>query len=179
MTQTPVSAHHSLITHDYARWTVLSALRRGAIRQKSAIYAALAKVDFSPLFDSSLGGIDEEEFSQWHDNALAVLVGVAGLENQYGWAAKILNVYLKTTVYVGGLGRSGLIKLVHPPIDTGLWGGLLEEFPDHDLLRQTHRVQTIVGIASLATYHDIIDGMRQMANMRDCLLIELEQFWLN
>lgn len=179
MTQTLVSAHHSLITHEYARWTVLSALRRGAIRKKSLIYAALAKVDFSPLFDSALGVIDEKEFSQWHNKALEVLVGTEGLENKYGWAAKILNVYLKTTVYVAGLGRSGLVQLVHPPIDAGLWGGLLEQFPAHNVLNQTHRVQTIVGITSLAIYHDIIDGMRQMANMRECLLIELEQFWLN
>lgn len=179
MTQTLVSTHHYFITHEYARWTVVSALRRGAIRSKSAIYSALIKVDFSPLFDLSLGVIDENEFSQWHDNALTVLVGTAGLENQYGWAAKILNVYLKTTVYVAGLGRSGLIELVHPPIDTGLWGGLREQFPGHDVLRQTHRVQAIVGIANLAIYHDIIDGMKQMANMRQCLLIELEQFWLN
>lgn len=179
MTQTMISPHHSLITHEYARWTVLSALRRGAIRKKSVINAALAKVDFSPLFDMSLGVIEEKEFSQWHNEALEVLVGTEGLANHYGWATKMLNVYLKTTVYVAGLGRSGLIQLVHPPIDTGLWAGLLEQFPDHDVLRQTHRVQAIVGISSLAIYHDIIDGMRQMANMRDCLLIELEQFWLN
>ena len=41
-----------------------------------------------------------------------------------GWAAKLLNVYLKTAVYIGSLGPRELVAHLHPPIDGGLWSGL-------------------------------------------------------
>ena len=40
----------------------------------------------------------------------------------------MLNVYLKTSVYAGGLGRSELVTAIHPPIDGGLWVGLKKPF---------------------------------------------------
>jgi hypothetical protein len=41
-----------------------------------------------------------------------------------GWAVKLINVYLKTLVYLAREGRSGLIESIHPPIDNELWKGI-------------------------------------------------------
>jgi len=95
-----------------------------------------------------------------------------------GWAAKIVNVYLKTAVYVGSLGRPGLVTLIHPPIDSGLWTGLKKRFHDrHDLLAKTHVVNRIRDIVDYATYSTIIVGCRAAAEELNCLLIEVEQLW--
>ncbi|MEG0868228.1 MAG: hypothetical protein RSD49_08100 [Hafnia sp.] len=180
MSQTNASTQtHSDITHQYARWTVLSALRRGPISSAALVYSALDRVDFSVLFDASLPAITQQEFEAWHTDAMLILVGTERMQQQYGWAAKMLNIYLKTAAYVGGLGRPGLKACLHPPIDAGLWGGLSQHFEGHEALRATHRVTVIRQINMLPLYQGIIEGMRRLAHTEGCLLIELEQFWLN
>jgi hypothetical protein len=90
----------------------------------------------------------------------------------------MLNVYLKTSVYVGGLGRPGLVTAIHPPIDGGLWAGFKKQFPDrHDILGKTHKVDRIRNIQDYPTYATIISGFRAVAEELGCLLIEVDQFW--
>ena len=95
-----------------------------------------------------------------------------------GWAAKILNVYLKTRVYIGGQGRHHLKEMIHPPIDAGLWLGLKRKFPGRtDILDRTHCVSRIKDIADYDCYGRIIDGCRAAASALGCELIEVEQLW--
>jgi hypothetical protein len=95
-----------------------------------------------------------------------------------GWAAKIINVYLKTRAYVGAEGRSGLDAAIHPPIDGGLWQGIAVHFPGRpDLLAQTNCVARIKDITDYQLYSRIIDGCRKVARELDCRLIEVEQLW--
>jgi len=89
-----------------------------------------------------------------------------------------LNVYLKTTSYVGGLGRPGLSSVIHPPIDGGLWAGLERRFRDHPkILAKTHVVSRIKNIRNYETYETIIAGCRDASVVLGCLLIEVEQLW--
>jgi hypothetical protein len=95
-----------------------------------------------------------------------------------GWAAKLVNVYLKTAAYVGGLGLPELIGHIHPPIDGGLWQGLERTLLARPAIRaRTHRVTRINQINDYAVYLGIIDGCRDLARELGCRLIEVEQFW--
>ncbi len=173
----------STIVDDFARWTALSALRSGSGHPKAreAVYAALKRVKFGTLFDPSRPPIEEKEFAQWHHASVRKL-GRDGF--CVGWAAKMINVYLKTRVYVGREGRVGLAKLIHPPIDNGLWKGIALE-DDYAAVRSLmhpiengKRVNAISGITRYETYGKIIDGCRHLANRRGWSLIEVESLWL-
>jgi hypothetical protein len=89
----------------------------------------------------------------------------------------MINIYLKTAVYVGGLGRSELPTVLHPPIDSGLWSGLHRRFKGHDLLVKTHIVERIKDIQDYRTYKTIVEGCRLAAAQLGCLPIEVEQLW--
>nr|MBA3560844.1 hypothetical protein [Gemmatimonadaceae bacterium] len=95
-----------------------------------------------------------------------------------GWAAKILNVYLKTRCYVGAEGRHDLSKAIHPPIDGGLWLGLKRHFGERsDILDRSNCVERIKDINEYDCYERIIDGCRDAATELGCKLIEVDHLW--
>jgi hypothetical protein len=95
-----------------------------------------------------------------------------------GWAAKLVNLYLKTTVYVSGYGRPELVKWIHPPIDSGLWQGIEEAYKDQkDILTKTHFKTKIKDIVKYDDYRNIIEGMQMIALDHNYLLIEVEELW--
>ncbi|MCS8414869.1 hypothetical protein N0754_19265 [Pseudomonas aeruginosa] len=169
------------IACDYAVWTVMSAFRQGpvGVRKRQVVQEMLRVVDFATVLNESKGPITSAEFSAWHAASVVAIVGTAGMDDEYGWAAKALNVYLKTTSYVGGLGRKGLVSLLHPPIDSGLWRGLRRRFAGNPALTAIDHYKTIRSIRTPESYAAIINGMRLLAQADNCLLIELEQYWLN
>jgi hypothetical protein len=166
------------IVSTYAEWTALSALRSGSlVKSRQSVYRAIRGLDFSSLFDSGLGPFHQPEFDSWHRDTVEKLQEREPRLN-VGWAAKIVNVYLKTRVYVGGQGRLNLAELIHPPIDAGLWKGLKRRFQDHpEILVQTHRVNRIKSIDTYECYRSIVDGCRAAAKLLSCKLIEVEQLW--
>lgn len=168
---------------EYAKWTALSASRVGApIRSKKALYPLLDEVAFDGVLDRDRGAICAEDFDAWHEQATERLRGRANdLKPEVapfpvGWSAKLINVFLKTAVYVGDLGRDGLRVALHPPIDSGLRKGLKKHFAGQDFLKDVLVVGAIGHITSYATYRTIIKGCREAAREQQCALIELEQF---
>lgn len=141
------------IIAQYAEWTALSALRSGApIKSRRDVYTALRQVDFASLFDTALRPISAAEFNGWHASAVASLLA-SEPRLVVGWAAKIVNVYLKTRCYVGAQGRHQLSDVIHPPIDAGLWLGLEQRFGDHpDILTASNCVRRIKDITEYACY---------------------------
>ncbi len=160
----------------YAGWTVLSAVRSGApIKSREEVYPLLRTIDFPKLLvDSS--PICPAQFDEWHRSATEDLCRRKPALC-VGWAVKMVNIYLKTAVYIGDLGRPGLREVIHPPIDSGLWRGLEDRFAGHALLAKTHIVQQIKAIRDYSTYQTIIEGCRLAAKQLGCLLIEVEQLW--
>jgi hypothetical protein len=162
----------------YAEWTAMSALRSGApIKSRRDVYTALSGVDFAVLFEEALGPINRTAFDEWHAEAVQSMI-----EREprltVGWAAKIINVYLKTRVYIGAQGRHHLKEMIHPPLDAGLWLGLARRFPDRpDILERTNCVSRIKDITDYGCYRRIIDGCRIAAKALGCELIEVEQLW--
>jgi hypothetical protein len=90
-----------------------------------------------------------------------------------GWAAKIVNVYLKRSAYLAGEIREGLVSAIHPPIDFGLQQGSTKKFP--------HRPWKIKRIKEFRSYQDdyllFIQDCRPLAKKERCSLIELEFYW--
>jgi hypothetical protein len=157
---------------------VLSALRSGSpVKSREQVYPLLRFVNFSFLLAPSSAPVTPDEFAKWHKEATSTL-GHKEPALCVGWASKMVNVYLKTAAYVGGLGRPGLAPLLHPPIDAGLWSGLRRRFAGRaDLLAKTHLVTQIKAIRDYATYETIIAGCRDAADLLGCLLLEVEQLW--
>ena len=171
-----MSEARAKILSDFAMWTALSALRSGApIKKRSDVYPLLRAADFDTLFDPDKGPIERTEFEAWHRNAVAELLRLDPRLNIV-WAAKLINVYLKTRAYVGGAGRPNLGVQLHPPIDGGLWEGLRGEFGrESEVTRNTHCVTRIKDIVTRQCYDQIIEGCRLAAEASRCQLIEVEQ----
>ena len=121
---------------EYAKWTALSAVRSGCpIKAKKPVYRLLDGVAFSEVLDRSLGPISCKDFNEWHTSQTEDLcdrakpdlspkwVKAHGQRFPVGWGAKLINVFLKTAVYAGGLGCSSLMKALHPPLDNGIKKG--------------------------------------------------------
>lgn len=175
------SDHRRTIITVFAGWTVLSALRRAPIRNREVIYPLLNKVDFAAVFVPG-PGVSPDSFADWHRAATGRLCE-ASPQLCVGWAAKMLNVYLKTAAYVGDLGRPGLKEVLHPPLDAGLWKGVRRWVNKHykgnktALLRRTHRAERIKDITDYKIYEMIIGGCRDVAKTAGCKLIEVDHLW--
>ena len=114
----PGNQKRQKIVHDFAKSTAQSALRSGApVKAGEKIYRLIdSHADLSVLFDTSRV-IGQKEFDDWHENTITEFCEVEpALKklSQVGWAAKIINVYLKTRVYLAGEGRN-------PPVAKMCW----------------------------------------------------------
>jgi hypothetical protein len=168
------------ILKSYAEWTVLSALRSGApIKSKKNVYPLINKINFTEVLDRSKGPITHDQFESWHKDALETAICAnSKLKGQYGWAAKIINIYLKTYCYIGDGGRVGIRECLHPPIDSGLWKGVKRKFPkQQNILEKSHAVTSISSITTHDIYLKLISGFREASKEMNCSLIEIEQLW--
>jgi hypothetical protein len=167
--------HH--ISQQYARWCAFSATRSGAPQKSREVVYPLIDV---PAYDEILVGneeITEAAFDSWHqENSERICQQNAQWTT--GWATKLINVYLKTLVYVGQIGRPGLVAHIHPPIDGGLWDGVARRYePNSEIIQQTHFKRRIKHIADYNTYKTIIAGMKLIRTKENWKLIEVEQLW--
>lgn len=171
------SLREALVT-DFARWVASCAVRSNApVRSRDDIYGALDAVDFGPLFRDDLGRIGSAEFGDWHESAIARMREAQPRLN-VGWAAKIINEYLKTKCYVGGYGRDGLAEVIHPPIDNGLIRGLKSSFVDNPVLSpQLDSLELMSGLDAYDKYEALIRVCERVAEFAGCSLLESEQFW--
>ena len=170
---------------EYAKWTALSAVRvpRSPIKAREPVYQLLGGVAFSRVLNPSLGPISCEDFDPWHQVQTEDLCTRAKPMLSVGWGAKLINVYLKTTAYVGDLGREGLRDVLHPPVDNRLKNGLARHFrrnhPEiwRKQIRAAVKFRSITAIAKYEEYQRIIDGFRVAAEVLGCSLFEVEQLW--
>ncbi len=165
------------IVKDFAEWTAMSAARSGPNHPKSRgeVYLLLRLPDYDTILSGD--SITSNEFNDWHRrNTLRMNSENTNL--QIGWAAKLLNVYLKTRVYLAGQGRQRLIEFIHPPIDNGLLTGIKRSYGnDPEIWDKARHIKPISGITDYDLYSSIIDGCRLIARKRGILLIEVEELW--
>lgn len=165
------------IIAEFAAWTALSALRSGSpVKGRKEIYSIIEKIAFSEILEGAMP-ITQPEFDTWHQRQVEAIATAVSLN--VGWIVKIVNVYLKTAVYIGDLGRPGLRECIHPPIDGILWDTIKKNYSDqNDMLELTHSTYRIKNIMTYAQYQKIIDGLRLLADRLDCTLFEVEQLWV-
>ncbi len=169
------------IAHRYALWCIQRAMfgvGKEIDTSGSAIRVALNNVDFDPLFDKTIGPIDHKEFDCWHIGAVCALRQHEP-RLSYGWAAKMIAMYLKTTCYLAGFGREGLPCVIHPPLDTQLRTALSEQ------CWETEDLKSNLAIAAQVTLRDIngekhtriIEWFKDAARELNRPLFELEEYW--
>jgi hypothetical protein len=175
--QQPTNQKRRRIVHDFAKWTALSALRSGSpIKAAKQVYGLIENhADLDVLFDPT-SAISQSAFDRWHEKTVMAFLDVEPdlkRTSQVGWAAKIVNVYLKTRVYLAGDGREGLVSAIHPPIDNGLVTGLRKAFP-----LGSWRIKRIKNIQSYRDdYLPFIEECRRIAHQVGFLPIEVEFYW--
>ena len=176
------------ILGNYAKWTARAAVGApGApIRAGRDVYRLLGGVAFAEVL---LGDeIAAEAFNAWHERETVALCCRANLLRAevgpypVGWSAKLINVYLKTSAYVGDLGREGLRDALHPPLDNRLRVALLRRFEGHPTIPQQVSFPSISAIATYPQYLRIIEGCREAAGelakqWGECSLFEVERLW--
>jgi hypothetical protein len=168
----------------FAKWTASSAVRAGCpIKKTKEVCKLLETVEFRRLCGSHQ--IGAAEFDRWHRNNVTGMQEAArklGKPLPAGCAAKILNVYLKTCVYVGRLGRPGLLKCIHPPLDNKLIHGIRAKAETAHV--SLPKVKAWKGTCKVADYDrdyaPLIGELRDLAPRLQrprCTLFELEQYW--
>ena len=170
-----MSAHRDAITRDFARWVAYCSVSH--IADEGEFYAALDRVDFSPLFDRQRGRATAAEFAAWHRDAAHRVTRAAPRLN-IGYAAKAINEYLKTRCYIGGCGRDGLADAIHPPIDDGLIAGLRKKLSARAELRDAlASIPDMARMDDYADYENLIRVCARAARLAGCSLMESELFW--
>lgn len=112
------------IVDKFARWTAFSSTRSGCpLKARKDIYPLLELIDYNEFIEEPTD-FNQSHFEDFHEKRTHQINTESRNILGVGWSAKILNVYLKTFVYVGSCGDNRLKKMIHPPIDGGLWDGL-------------------------------------------------------
>lgn len=157
----------------FSQWTAVSSSHRGDIRDNETLLSLLELCDFNKLFHGTVP-ISKDEFTDWHRKNTTKICS-NNPEISIGWAAKLINVYLKTRVYVAGDGRPDLEKFIHPPIDNLLWNRVKVKYPS--LVKKTN----FKSIKEITNYEDdyepLIQVCRDIALKKKWLLIEVDSLW--
>jgi hypothetical protein len=96
------------IINDFSEWTAFSATRSGCpVKSRDAVYPLIRTPKYSSILDGN--EILPAEFDDWHQESTLAICAAEPLFT-VGWAAKLINIYLKTKVYLAGAGRPGLAR---------------------------------------------------------------------
>ena len=163
---------------EYAKWTARAAVAAGGpIKDTDTVYRLLDGVTFGEV----LSGEPEISFDCWHQRETEALCCEADdlkpdvAPFPVGWSTKLINVFLKTAVYAGGLGRDGLCDVLHPPLDNGLRKGLIKHFSGQPGMIKKVDFGAIKKITDYTHYRTVIEGCCVAAKELECSLIEVEQ----
>lgn len=165
---------------EYAKWTTRAAVNRGQIKKTEAVYELLDEVAFADVLSGAK--ITQSEFDRWHERETKRLCKravkhLSSTKLSAGWSTKLINVFLKTAVYAGGIGHDSLLDVIHPPLDNGLKRGIRKHFKKLDrVIYDKVNFKSIIGIKTYRDYQSVIDGCREASRKEGCRLIEVEQF---
>ena len=153
--------------HRYAVWTAARAVQRGLTSTKN-IQVAIDNTDLNQFLDSNLV-MSEVDFDIFHRLTANILIeSLKDYNLTYGQAAKIIAIYLKTTVVIRTSGKGELSRIIHPPIDNILLTNINKDKPNLGLknIRWTQ--------LSEDKYFEVIDNMK---SLNFDYLWEIEKYW--
>jgi hypothetical protein len=121
--------------HNYSVWTASRAVQRSFTSTRNI----KAAIDNSKLreFSESEVLITDTEFEAFHRNCANEIINrlrpITDKRSTYGRAAKIIAIYLKTSIIVPSRGQCMRSKIIHPPIDGILLKNLSLDVQDSSL----------------------------------------------
>jgi hypothetical protein len=116
--------------HRFAVWTAARAVQRAFHGScTSNCNEALEKSGVTVFVgDASYSGMTDARFNElhvdWCRRILAEFIRLGSTGATYGRSAKLVAVYLKTMIVVGGFGYTDFGRVLHPRIDETLLGNL-------------------------------------------------------
>jgi hypothetical protein len=156
--------------HNYAVWTAARAAQRGFTTTKNIKFA----IEISGLqkFAESESGTTNEEFEIFHkmccNKIKASLDEKLPVKTTYGRAAKIIAIYLKTSVVIANQATCARSKIIHPPIDDILLRNLSLK---KELTQIKNKRWTLL---SESEYWDLVNKIKSVVHLFDWTL---EEFW--
>ncbi len=115
--------------HNYACWTAARAVQRNFTTTQN-IVKAIESSDLIRIEEINIQSAqDYDSFHRSCCNQLIQCFETNKIAASYGRAAKIVAIYLKTSVIVRYSGEGTLSKLAHPPIDRILLTNLHKRYP--------------------------------------------------
>ena len=156
--------------HRYAVWTAARAVQRNFTTTEN-IQRAIEASELSSFVDQPV--VDSVGFEEWHREMANLLIAELGGKElcSYGRAAKIISIYLKTSVGIRLPLEHPVQAVLHPPIDRILLQNLGNE-PRFSGLKQLKSVNwTQLGENP---YWDLVALIRDKVGYFDW---RLEEFW--
>jgi hypothetical protein len=161
--------------HNFAVWTAARAVQRN-FTTTSKIKQAIEASDLRQ-FSEDQSSCSVEDFDIFHKkcaNQLITQFNTNGITDvSYGRAAKIISIYLKTTVILFNQGNCNRSQVIHPPIDSILLNNIAEKFEALKELKAT-RWTTLEKPA----YWELVSKLRSKPRLDfPNFNWELEEFW--
>ncbi len=106
--------------HNYSVWTAARASQRGWKNAKTPLIKRAIDNSDLIIFHTLKEINSPEKFDIFHrDTAYKIITSLSnsGIEASYGRAAKIISIYLKTSIIISESGVGMFSKIIHPPID--------------------------------------------------------------
>lgn len=124
--------------HNYSVWTAARAVSRN-FTTTANVKKAIATSDLRNFTNSNLEPT-QEEFDclhvQWATQLISSLTESTGAIVSYGRAAKIISIYLKTSVVLCNQGNCAKSLVIHPPIDGILLNSIAKKIGLKELTRE-------------------------------------------
>lgn len=157
--------------HQYAVWTAARAVQRN-FANTSSIKSAIESSGLRAFAEDNKA-YTTELFDQlhklWAKQLITSLQRSGVLKSNYGRAAKIIAIYLKTAVIICNSGKCNKSEVIHPPIDSILLTTIAANNPEMNILKTTRWT-----FLDEARYWNLVSMFRQSSlpfNWR------LEEYW--
>ena len=171
-----IAMHH----HRFAAWAAARAAQRGLANSRIIIDAlegcgVKAVVDNPDDWPQTAGAFDVAH-RNWCSVLLERLLAAGVSKATYGRAAKVIAIYLKSRIVLGGQQDSPFATVIHPPIDRILLQSLAGHLHARDRPLADHlRATTWTSLAN-DTYDDLIRRLRR-AELDQPAFWCIERFW--
>ena len=166
--------------HLYGVWCAARAAQRGLKGGSNAVLRrALESTELCELMehDPETWPATSVEFDEHHKRWCRDIITTLELEDvdvSYGRAAKLVSIYVKTIVIVGGFNETEFARVAHPPVDSILLTALSKSDEGTDEVRRLWRT-TVWTKLDEASYFDLIETFRD-ANLDDPFWM-IERYW--
>jgi hypothetical protein len=155
--------------HNYSCWTAARAVQRNFTTTKN-IVRAIEATDLMRIDELNI--LTTEKYDAFHriccNQIRRYFKSEFDIDVNYGRAAKIIAIYLKTSVIIRNSGEGILATIIHPPIDRILLTNLHKENPSlgFDKINWTALEEV--------PYFDLIVKLRTLKYEK---FWELEEYW--